>query len=248
MHIIVYECSSCKKRHYDSTNMKRHVKTKQCADAQLTPLPGKIILDDDHTPAPVRDSLRPAVRSRPGPKPFDITAAMQGRVPAYDDGDDDRIEALFEDRHALDELLKCESVSRIAPCLFGHLWGRRAPEHLRSIAKHRNSVYEVSGHGCVSDRGPTRRKYIRELVSYIQELARTILTISVPARYPEASERAEYLLEKLNVTCDGATLKDVLERSETYAKTRPPALTKLAGEIEGAMLTEFTREVWTPYD
>lgn len=228
--------------------MRRHVGTKACHGSQLITRNGRIVIDDCIEREHDDLSTREVKRSKPGPKPFDILGVMQDRVPTYDDGDDDRIEAFFAKEDNVRELLHLHSVDRIAPFLFKVLWGKDAPENIRSVAMHRNSVFEVSGYGVVSNRGPLRKRYIRELVVYIHELARTLLTLCLPSRYPESTRMAHDIVAMLDTSsADGISVKDGLERSELFIKTRPRCIASLVDRIEGAMFAEFSREVWTPY-
>lgn len=227
--------------------MRRHVRdTKRCKDSELVERHGTVVFDD-HENLVVDSASMP--RTKPGPKTLDIAGFMSDRVAAYDEGDDDRIDHLFETSGLLDSFFDLRSVRDVAPFLFKNLWGSLAPQRLRSFGRHRNSIFEVVSDGAVSDRGPLRKKLVREMIIYIHEFARTILTVCVPARCSsEGMHRADRLLSLIDETfCGGVTIRDALERSDTYVKERNQTFRAFIDSIEGTMLAEFSRHVWTPY-
>jgi hypothetical protein len=248
MDITLYECSKCKTWHHEQSKLRKHLaQSTECAGAAISRKRGRVLFDEAQASAATEQQTK---RHKPGPKPFDVEERMSGRIAAFDDGDDERVDYLFDTPGLLDELLdSVTSVHLVAPFMLRVLWGKHAPERFRSFAVYRNCVYEMSGAGCVTNRGPLRKKFVRELTKYILDLVETILTVSLPARQPEKSDRARRLLSQLNmVYIQGITLRDGLERNALYLKYKNQNLSNFVDQVESAMYAAFSRHVWTPYD
>lgn len=256
MDIIVHECSRCKKRHISSVNMRRHVKTRLCEGAQVLHRRGRIsILDDQGNPiseetedTALSTTTQTQIRAKPGPRAMDIAFLMKDRLPAYDEGDDERIDRVFEEPDILENLLNIRDVTAVAPYVFNKLWGKDAPDRFQSFGMYGGKVHEVSNDGTVVCRGRLTKSFVREIVCYILDFVKTVLTVSLPARCPDGDSRSARLeaIIRGNGDGSGATIRDILERTEAYRKARG-SLVSLGRAIEDAFIAGCASNMWTPY-
>lgn len=231
MHITVYECSACGKRHWDGTNMRRHITTARCHGATLHERLGIVTI--------ALDAVLP-----PPPHPPPSPELLAGCVPTYDGGDETRIDLVFASPDVVERLLNIWDVCRVAPLMFEALWSERAPAHVQSIALHKDLVYEVESDGSIVCRGRPRKKYIRALTAYVIEFTRAVLRYSVPVRRPQDTRRATRVLDALErADAKGVTLQDALDRNATYCRWRPPEVARMVDRVETAMASSFMATV-----
>lgn len=213
MFIVVYECSNCGKKHYNSSNMKKHVGS-VCSGAHLQKRQGVVVVDGH---------AETLTRSKPGPKPVNVQAVLNGRFPAFsDDGDDERIEYIFASG-CIEDLLKtpCEDIPAF---LYRVLWSMDAPIHLQSLVMHKGLIHEIltldeeTGEVTFTNRGTLTRRFIKEMAVYTLELAYAIVKDSVPARLTERTPEAQHLMHALRDTTNGMTLRDALKATGGYTK------------------------------
>lgn len=217
MHIIVYKCTGCGKMHYDKSNMRRHIHV-VCRGASLEKFPGVVVVEC----APL--AVPSLTRAKPGPKPVDIAAAWRGRIPAFEGGDDDRIDAAFASG-LVDRLLAADVID-IPVMLFDALWSTRAPEPFQSLIMYRNAIHEIdrlddeTGEIAYVSRGTLTKQLVREMAVYTLELAYAIAKDSVPTRCPEKRAEAAALLGRLRAPAgrdtDGS-LRELLKQNSPDA-------------------------------
>lgn len=192
--------------------MRKHVSLcRENYGAHLEKIHGTVIVD----PA-VRSHHETIPRVKPGPKPVDLSEALRGRIPAFDDGDDERIDYIFA--HGLIEDLLTMRCDDIPLFLFNALWSKQAPEHMHSLVLYRCTVYEVTelddetGNVEYSARCGLTKRFAKEMAVYTLELAYAIAKDSVPARIPERTHDAMHLLSRLQeATFRQFTLRDMLK-------------------------------------
>lgn len=238
MIIAVYKCTGCGKMHYDKSNMRRHVHV-ACRDASLEKVSGVVVVGDvpaDSVHVSNMSNTRSGHRAKPGPKPVNVALAWRGRIPAFEGGDDDRIDAVFA-TGLVDALLDA-SVDDIPVLLYDALWSARAPEQFQSLIMYRNVVHEIetlddeTGEITYVSRGTLTKRFVRDMAVYALELAYAIAKDSIPSRCPDKASKAEALLHRL---CDGPdTLRDLLK-----AGTKSPRVTRVMALLRDAMTARF---------
>lgn len=237
MYIAVYKCMGCGKMHYDKSNMRRHVHV-VCRDACLDKLSGVVVVDAASStittsPSSLENHIMPP-RAKPGPKPVDVAAAWRGRIPAFEGGDDERIDAVFA-TDLVDALLDVH-VDDIPVLLYDALWSARAPEPFQSLIMYRNAIHEIetlddeTGDISYVSRGTLTKRFVRDMAVYTLELAYAIAKDSIPSRCPDKAPRAMALLQRLRED----SLRDALK---TNAKG--PRETRALAKLRDAMAAHF---------
>ena len=140
-----------------------------------------------------RATLPPRKR---GPNPESIGTIMRGRISARDDGDEARIEYIFNTRGVLESMLNSH-IDDLPSVMFARLYGKASPHNFRSIFLLRNAnlnqrmVYEVPREDLEPDEAleyakancaSLTRTYAADLAKYVLALAESIFLVSVPLR------------------------------------------------------------------
>lgn len=151
-------------------------------------------------------SLLPRRKRGPKPELVSLGTIMRGRIPARDDGDEARIEYIFNTHGILESMLNAH-IEDLPSVMFTRLYGKTSPRNFRSIFLLRNAilnqrmVYEVpredfepgealehAKSNCTS----LTRTYATDLAKYVLALVESIFLVSVPlrARHLETKARA----------------------------------------------------------
>jgi hypothetical protein len=201
--------------------MRKHIAI-VCKEGHLKKIKGIVVVEDGGSGNNGSGSGGGA-RTKPGPKPFDLSVLLKGRFPACSDhGDDERIDHVFSSG-LIGDLLRAECED-IPALLYHALWSTHAPEHLQSFIMYRNVVYEIetmdedTGAVTYTSRGSLTRRFIKEIAVYTLELAFAIAKDSVPSRTPDLIPEAHKLFERLCCVTDGMTLRDAIISTERYTK------------------------------
>jgi hypothetical protein len=241
MFIAVYKCSRCNKMHYDKSNMRRHLRS-ACRDATLEKLSGVVVVGITSTTATTTNPTMPTdgtqstpPRAKPGPKRINVASAWQGRIPAFEGGDDERIDAAFA-LGVVDTVLDA-AADDIPVLLWDALWSTRAPESLQSLIMYRNAIHEIetldeeTGAITYVPRGTVTKRFVRDMAVYILELAYAIAKDSIPSRCPEKIPRATALLERLRED----SLRDLLKDP----KNKNARVTRVLAMLRDAMMVRM---------
>jgi len=234
--VVCYRCSGCGKFSTDAGNMRRHVETKACSGATLSTLAGTLRIAAEPGGGGGGGGARYA---KPGPKAVDVSAAMLDRIPAWDDGDDRRIDRVFGEATAISTLL-ATSLPDIPSVMFDLLWSRNAPREFQSIVVHRGGIVEAGSE--VAFKGALTKRYIRAMALYMLVLCTAICDVCVPARLPGAVERARRVSNAISKDHGGGlTIHHALERTDTYMRARPGALKRIEEDMVTALYSTVQR-------
>lgn len=241
MLIAVYKCSRCNKMHYDKSNMRRHIRNMHgtCHDATLEKLSGVVVVETSTatTIVPTAATTGTEPRAKPGPKPINLAATWRGRLPAFEGGDDERIDAVFA-TDVIDTLLDA-TADDIPVLLYMALWSNQAPECLQSLIMFRNTVHEIetldeeTGEITYVSRGTVTKRFVRDMAVYILELAYAIAKDSIPSRRPDVMPKADALLQRLR----HESLRDLLKDSKNDPKN--PRVVRVLATLRDTMLRHF---------
>jgi hypothetical protein len=216
MEIPMYACSKCGKVGFDASNMNQHVTTVSCRGSIVKKFKGTASWDPaDAAQSTGIATAAPNGRSKPGPKTVQVEVVLRGRIAARDSGDDARIDHLFATPGLAEQFLQL-GAENIPAFMFKHMYGTAAPRKFRSIVKVRGMIHEVDevdiDETFTFSTHKLTQSYLRDLSSYLLELAEAICTHSVPYRLPAGVDAAKVICEALSKDVGGdATLLEAVK-------------------------------------
>jgi hypothetical protein len=190
MDITLHKCTACSKMHWDRGNMLKHVASQACRGAHLVPVSGRVVVEDG------QDQSQQERRNKPGPRPINIPELLRDRIPAFEAGDEARIDFVFAGIGDLADRLLDALPEHVPNLMFREIWSSVAPLKFQSIVLARGILHEVLGDNTVASTrkalsgGFMTQAFVREFAIYTVELAHHICKYSVKARRPEWAERA----------------------------------------------------------
>jgi hypothetical protein len=170
--------------------------------------------------------LRPLQQSRKrGPKTESIRDILSGRIPARDEGDEARIDYIFDTPGVLESMLNAH-IDDLPSVMFVRLYGSSAPNRFRSIVLLRNAVlnqrmaYEVPCDDAfdedeagdaetVYESTLMTRAYATDIAKYVLALAESIFLVSVPIRASHLRAKARVYGDEISNMKNAPTTKMV---------------------------------------